>query len=430
MDAGIALAVHGIGKRYRLGMSRTGLLSERIAEALRAGGRQRSSADERDFWALRDVTFEVPEGQVVGLIGRNGAGKSTMLKVISRITPPTAGRAAVRGRVGTLLEVGTGFHPELSGRENVFLNGAVLGMKRREIIRKYDEIVEFAGVERFLETPVKRYSSGMYVRLAFAVAAHLEPEILLVDEVLAVGDLEFQRKCLGKMRDIASHGRTVLFVSHNLGAISRLCERALLFDGGHLAADGPPSEVIAQYVSADLPDPGSGQVDVPDGVERLGTGEARLRAVRLTTLDDLPLGALHLDQPFRLGLEFEVFADLAQAVFEVGVATFAGDRVVTANSVDREAPPLPVGAGRRVVSVDLDPLLLPGEFAIDVGIHRPDGTTVDYVAGAARLSALNAAEHGGDHYPWTAVRGYVRPRAVWSDVRPAAPAALADRAES
>jgi lipopolysaccharide transport system ATP-binding protein len=403
-----AVDVRGLSKVYRIKHNTRRATS--VVEALSRGLRFRRQTTEQ-FWALKDATFAVAQGEVLGIIGHNGAGKSTMLKIISRITPPTEGHAAVRGRVGTLLEVGTGFHPELSGRENVFLNGAVIGMKRREIMRKYDEIVEFAGVQRFLETPVKRYSSGMYVRLAFAVAAHLEPEILLVDEVLAVGDVEFQRKCLGKMRDVASHGRTVVFVSHNLGAISRLCERALLFEGGRLAADGSPADVIARYMSAALPDQSSGRVEVPEEAPRLGTGEARLRRVRLTTLDDRPLGAVHLDQ----------------AVFEVGVATYAGDRVVTANSVDREAPPVPLEAGRREVSVELDPLLLPGEFAIDVGVHRPDGTTVDYVQGAARLTALNAAEHGEDHYPWNAVRGYVRPRAVWSEVRSAVADPLPDR---
>ncbi len=322
----------------------------------------------------------------------------------------------MRGRVGTLLEVGTGFHPELSGRENVFLNGAVLGMKRREIMRKYDEIVEFAGVERFLETPVKRYSSGMYVRLAFAVAAHLEPEILLVDEVLAVGDVEFQRKCLGKMRDVASHGRTVLFVSHNLGAISRLCERAMLFETGKLTADGPPAEVIARYVAAAAPDASVGHADVAGDAPRLGTGEARLRAVRLTGVDGRPLGSIHLDQRFQVTAEFDVLADVDDAVFEVGVATFAGERVVTANSVDREQPPVRLERGRRAVSVELEAGLLPGEFALDVGVHHRNGTTIDYVQGALRFTALNASERGDDHYPWNAVRGYVRPHAVWSEV--------------
>ncbi len=211
-------------------------------------GRQIIQGDEiEEFWALRNVSFEVCKGEVVGVIGRNGAGKSTLLKILSRITEPTSGRVTLRGRIASLLEVGTGFHPELTGRENVFLNGAILGMSRTEIKRKFDEIVEFAGVETFLDTPVKRYSSGMYVRLAFAVAAHLDPEILVVDEVLAVGDAEFQRKCLGKMQDVASHGRTVLFVSHNMGAIERLCTKAVYLSNGEVHFFGDVRGATAKY---------------------------------------------------------------------------------------------------------------------------------------------------------------------------------------
>ncbi len=209
----------------------------------------RPSSTEEEFWALKDVSFEVNEGEVVGIIGRNGAGKSTLLKILSRITEPTSGRVTLRGRVASLLEVGTGFHPELTGRENIFLNGAILGMSRAEIKRKFDEIVEFAGVAKFLDTPVKRYSSGMYVRLAFAVAAHLDPEILVVDEVLAVGDAEFQKKCLGKMTDVASSGRTILFVSHNMAAIQSLCETCLFLELGQLRSVGPSAQIIDQYLT-------------------------------------------------------------------------------------------------------------------------------------------------------------------------------------
>jgi len=211
-----------------------------------------SAASKEEFWALKDVSFEVKRGEVVGIIGRNGAGKSTLLKILSRITEPTEGRVTLRGRVASLLEVGTGFHPELTGRENIFLNGAILGMTKAEIRKKFDEIVAFAEVERFLDTPVKRYSSGMYVRLAFAVAAHLEPEILVVDEVLAVGDAEFQKKCLGKMKDVATGGRTVLFVSHNMGAVTRLCQNGLLLQKGHLIKQGPVEEVISAYAASPM----------------------------------------------------------------------------------------------------------------------------------------------------------------------------------
>jgi lipopolysaccharide transport system ATP-binding protein len=246
-----AISVTGIAKRYRLGeRERYETLRETVMRSVKGiWKRQRSgSDDERTFWALRDLSFEIPEGQIVGLIGRNGAGKSTMLKILSRITAPTEGRATIHGRVGSLLEVGVGFHPELTGRENVYLNGAILGMRRAEIQRKFDEVVAFAEVERFLDTPVKRYSSGMYVRLAFSVAAHLEPEILLVDEVLAVGDTAFQKKCMGKMGSVARDGRTILFVSHNLVAITSLCERGILLDGGRLLMDGSAGQVVERYL--------------------------------------------------------------------------------------------------------------------------------------------------------------------------------------
>jgi len=254
----IVLATESLGKKYRLRhhtRPRYVALRDVLTEGLRSfvSGRAgvRSTSTEEDFWAVRDLSLAVGRGEAVGVIGRNGAGKSTLLKMLSRIVPPTTGRIRLRGRVGSLLEVGTGFHPELSGRENIFLNGTLLGMRRQEIRRRFDEIVAFAEIERFLDTPVKRYSSGMYVRLAFAVAAHLEPEILIVDEVLAVGDLEFQRKCLGKMEQVSSqHGRTVLFVSHNLVALRSLCSRAIWLDGGRCRMDGPADEVTAAYMAS------------------------------------------------------------------------------------------------------------------------------------------------------------------------------------
>lgn len=257
----IALRTENLSKRYRLGTRAsyhrfTELLEHFATAPLRWAMRtkraaaNRETADELYAWALRNVSFEVNRGEVVGIIGRNGAGKSTLLKVLSRITEPTGGVAEIYGRVGSLLEVGTGFHPELTGRENILLGGAVIGMKRSEIMNRFDEIVAFSEVEKFLDTPVKRYSSGMYMRLAFAVAAHLEPEILIVDEVLAVGDAQFQEKCLGKMGHLAQEGRTVLFVSHNMTAVQNLCQRAILLDEGELREDGPSAEVVAGYLTA------------------------------------------------------------------------------------------------------------------------------------------------------------------------------------
>ncbi|WNJ16400.1 ABC transporter ATP-binding protein [Pontibacter sp. G13] len=248
----IAIQVEHISKMYQLGAIGAGTLRETFQNAWRSlNGKHNSDVGKtKEFWALRDVNFEVKHGEVVGIVGKNGAGKSTLLKVLSKITEPTEGRIKLGGRIASLLEVGTGFHPELTGRENIFLNGSILGMTRVEIKQKFDEIVEFSGVEKFLDTPVKRYSSGMYVRLAFAVAAHLEPEILVIDEVLAVGDMEFQKKCLGKMKDVAGQGRTVLFVSHNMAAVNSLCSKAIFLQNGQVHSMGPTSDIIPKYMDS------------------------------------------------------------------------------------------------------------------------------------------------------------------------------------
>jgi len=246
----VAIVTERLSKQYRIGelQSTYGTLRDSFGAVARRLVQRDHKAHYEEIWALRDVSLEVYEGEVLGVIGRNGAGKSTLLKILTRITTPTSGRAEIRGRVGSLLEVGTGFHPELTGRENVFLNGSVLGMKRREIQHRFSEIVEFSGVEQFIDTPVKRYSSGMSVRLAFAVAAHLEPEVLLVDEVLAVGDAEFQRRCLGRMEDLSQSGRTVIFVSHQMQAVAQLCDRAILLEKGSVVLDGASGDVVAHYL--------------------------------------------------------------------------------------------------------------------------------------------------------------------------------------
>ncbi|MBI5686975.1 MAG: ABC transporter ATP-binding protein [Verrucomicrobia bacterium] len=292
-----AIQISGLGKRYRYGEVRSAndTLRADLAEWAkglfkRGNGQQRPQtlhaiherhldADPSYFWALRDINLEIKQGEVVGIIGRNGAGKSTLLKVLSRITPPTEGSVTYHGRIASLLEVGTGFHRELTGRENIFLNGSILGMKRSEIARKLDEIIAFAEVEKFMETPVKFYSSGMYVRLAFAVAAHLEPEIMVVDEVLAVGDAAFQKKCLGKMQDVSQHGRTVLFVSHNMAAIKTLCSRAVLLNAGRIEAQGKPEEVIARYLAGAAPEQG---ISLEQRTDRLGNGALRFTGIRFT----------------------------------------------------------------------------------------------------------------------------------------------------
>jgi lipopolysaccharide transport system ATP-binding protein len=294
------IRVEGLGKRYELGMEQAAYstLRESLANVLRAARRGGGRKPET-IWALRGVGFEVARGEVLALIGGNGAGKSTLLKILSRITEPTEGRAMLYGRVGSLLEVGTGFHPELSGRENIQLSGAILGMRREEIKQKFDEIVEFAEIEKFIDTPVKRYSSGMYMRLAFAVAAHLEPEILLVDEVLAVGDAAFQKKCLGKMSEVAHHGRTVLFVSHNMTAVNQLCPRAILLKRGAIARDGRTADVVAEYLRSG----GGGEVRWDDPSDAPGNERARLHAVRAVSKGEVAAD-VDIDQEVRIEVDF------------------------------------------------------------------------------------------------------------------------------
>ena len=308
----IAISAEGLGKRYRLGQDQDpyGRLSEVLSGKLRSPFRRRSERPDRtDFWALRDVGFEVPEGAAVGIIGRNGAGKSTLLKILSRITWPTTGSATLHGRIASLLEVGTGFHPELSGTENVYLSGAVLGMHRSEIRRKFDEIVEFSGIDtKFLDTPVKRYSSGMQVRLGFAVAAHLESEILLIDEVLAVGDMEFQKRCLGKMDEVANSGRTILFVSHQLPMIASLCDHCLLMEGGRVVASGPTSEVIHRYQSG--PGVNAASVDYPDAAKRPGDGVVSLLSAWVETGAGERQFEYSLLDPIRIRVRYRLHEEL------------------------------------------------------------------------------------------------------------------------
>jgi lipopolysaccharide transport system ATP-binding protein len=288
-----------LGSHVKGGLNLTEMLSS--AFRLFRSSRQQTT---KDFWALKGVSFEVKRGEVVGIIGRNGAGKSTLLKILSRIADPTGGRIELRGRVGSLLEVGTGFHPELTGRENIFLNGSVLGMAHREIARSFDAIVAFAGVEQFLDTPVKRYSSGMYVRLAFAVAAHLDPEILIIDEVLAVGDAEFQNRCLGKMKEVSAGGRTVLFVSHNMTAVQNLCSRAIVLAEGKVVTDGPPAEAVRSYLSQR----GDLAAEWTDTREPVPHRRVTLQAIRLRRADGAVAPALVPDQPFAIEIDYEVHA--------------------------------------------------------------------------------------------------------------------------
>jgi len=350
-------------------------------------GRQVVQGDEiEEFWALKNVSFEVKPGEVIGIVGRNGAGKSTLLKILSRITEPTDGRVLVRGRVASLLEVGTGFHPELTGRENIFLNGAILGMTQREIRKKFDEIVAFAEVERFLDTPVKRYSSGMYVRLAFAVAAHLEPEILVVDEVLAVGDAEFQRKCLGKMDEFSrTQGRTVLLVSHNVGVITSLCPTAMWLDQGSIRQCGTARAVIGEYLSHRVRNQDS--LICLDRLSRSPVQDDRLRLESLTWLCDFPL---QHGEPIRARIQFKTRAPVANVSVGIGFSDIEGRRLLTYDSDFQSGlRPSVNRSGIHCVELEIDSLpLAPEIYVLDIGSRSGDSHLLDYIPGAVTLEIV------------------------------------------
>lgn len=378
MSSESAISVAGLGKSYQI---------DREARATTLGellSRRRGAAARREFWALEDVSFEVGRGEALGVIGRNGAGKSTLLKVLSRITRPSKGEVRLNGRVGSLLEVGTGFHPELTGRENIWLNGAILGMRRHEIAAKFDDIVEFAETSAFLDVPVKRYSSGMYVRLAFAVAAHLNPDILIVDEVLAVGDAAFQKKCLGKMGDVTRmEGRTVLLVSHNLVAVTTLCTRAILLDGGHLIGSGPATQVAQQYLES------LGTVSASDLATRTDrTGSGAVRFTRLTVHNAAGSSVVQTGDEVTIDLAYEstggmkdvhfslgIHGPLDEPLFHLGTNTSGDDidRLPTTGVVSCRIPQLPVMPGAYLITAFCTVGGLVADWVIHAGALEVEG---------------------------------------------------------
>lgn len=386
-----AIRVENISKRYTIGAlnHRHDTLRERVADSVIGLFRPNGQSHWRDskIWALRDVSLEVRHGEVVGIIGPNGAGKSTLLKILSRITEPTEGRGKIHGRVGSLLEVGTGFHPELTGRENIYLNGAILGMKKAEIDCKFDAIVDFAEVEKFIDTPVKRYSSGMYVRLAFSVAAHLEFDILLVDEVLAVGDAAFQKKCLSRMGSAATQGRTVLFVSHNLGAVTTLCNRALLFDRGQLRKDGIVSDVIVHYQSQLLAGL-NGAVDLR-GANREGTGKARFSSISITARNTagLPCPVAYAGCDLDVRLSLACTADIRESNISLIVYDSNGYRLIDASTA-HAGTFVRLAAGEEVQARFLlrDVLLKPGTYFVGLWIGRGGIEKTDHVEYATSIT--------------------------------------------
>ncbi|MCC7009032.1 MAG: ABC transporter ATP-binding protein [Acidobacteria bacterium] len=417
-----SIVASGVGKRYRLGANKERYKSLRdslatsartFVQRMRRG--LRSGRRGEEIWALRDVSFEIKRGEVVGIIGRNGAGKSTLLKVLSRITDPSEGTVDLWGRVGSLLEVGTGFHPELTGRENIFLSGAILGMTRRDMIRRFDEMVAFSEVEKFVDTPVKHYSSGMYLRLAFAVAAHLEPEILLVDEVLAVGDARFQRKCLDKMQAVGAEGRTVLFVSHSMPAITRLCPRAILLDGGRLTRDGSSADVVAHYLHSGLGTTAAREWLDPGRAP--GHDAVRLRAVRVRNrLGDI-VDAIDIREPVSIELEYDVLRPGLTLLPHFSVHTAQGLFAFVGNDQDPRwrSRPRPAGRYRSVGRIPGN-LLSEGMMFIGAAMRTLEPDILQFwerdAVAFQVIDCPNAETARGD-YPG-GLPGAVRPLLEWT----------------
>ena len=400
------IVAEGLSKRYAIRRSADSYLTlrEQVARAAAApwhamraltgaeAWRRPSGRDE--VWALREVSFEVAEGEVFGIIGRNGAGKSTLLKVLSRIVAPTSGRARVRGRVGTMLEVGAGFHPELSGRDNIYLSGAILGMTRGEIARKFDEIVAFAGTERFIGTPVKHYSTGMYLRLAFAVAAHLEADILVVDEVLAVGDAEFQKRCLGRMREVAGAGRTVLLVSHNLAVVRSLCHRCGLLEGGRLVRYGDALDCIAHYLDWKAAEGGA-------TVRLEGTSARSPRLTTATLLsDEQPSARNFMGSSLSIEVTFESDDPLHYPILAYGIASEGGDVVVTGNNLYQESPRYAVPVRSGTIRCDLGPVpLMAGRYTVSLYLGDTPGLDTHVVEHALSFEVIERDLWGTGQLP-------------------------------
>lgn len=403
----IAIRAEGVSKLYRIGELRSSMnLSEIVTSAMvapwrrlwpgsgRSGSERRAAPPSIDrFWALKDVSFEVKRGDVLGIIGRNGAGKSTLLKVLSRITKPTEGRALIAGRVGSLLEVGTGFHPELTGRDNIYLNGIILGMKKAEIDRQFDEIVAFAEVEAFLDTPVKRYSSGMYVRLAFAVAAHLEPEVLIVDEVLAVGDAAFQKKCLGKLGDVAKEGRTILFVSHNMNAIQRLCPRSMLLERGQLVDYDLTPNVVTRYLSGNASDTSPAHwIDMSQAV-RSGTGQVYVEALCYSSRNQASGYRPYTRGPLEIRLKIR--SETSRSIGSIAVTIYDkyGTKLINADTISY-GETVDLHTGTNIVRLEVDGLYLnPEIYTLGWWLGDHLGNAFDYVEAALNLEVVEFASN-------------------------------------
>lgn len=423
----IVLKAENISKQYRLGQLGTGTISHDLNRAwaklrgkedpyLKVGDmNDRSKRGGSNYvWSLKDINFEVKQGEVLGIIGKNGAGKSTLLKILSQVTTPTTGKVKVKGRIAALLEVGTGFHPELTGRENIFLNGAILGMTKSEIKSKLDEIVEFSGVAKYLDTPVKRYSSGMMVRLGFAVAAHLEPEILIVDEVLAVGDAEFQDKCLGKMKDVAGEGRTVLFVSHNMAAVKSLCKTGIYLKYGEIVKRDVIEDVLTEYLSENKLVAQSGEIPL-DFHRSGGTGEAFYRKVFITKGNNQKTSEILFGEPFKLIAELELLKNFNDCSMCFVVHNNVGDPVlfIKDNSLNFQNTKF-FKKGNVNMEIEILTKLMPGNYNITAGfIQTKSGASIDWIENIFAFKVSKLGYIGHEDYPYYTVHGVVETESKW-----------------
>jgi len=422
----IVLKAENISKQYRLGQLGTGTIAHDINRwwhkvrgkedpYLKIGDtNDRSKLGRSDYvWSLKDINFEVKQGEVLGIIGKNGAGKSTLLKILSQVTTPTIGEVNVKGRIAALLEVGTGFHPDLTGRENVFLNGAILGMSKAEIKSKLDEIIEFSGVAKYIDTPVKRYSSGMMVRLGFAVAAHLEPEILIVDEVLAVGDAEFQKKCMGKMKDVSGQGRTVLFVSHNMASIRMLCNKCMFLEQGKLKNIGDTDTIIGTYLSSNEIIQTGEKDEIPSDLSLYNTGEAKFKKAFVLNSELKKTDTLDFLEPFSVQFEMDILKPIVDCTLILCIVNQYGERVLMA-AEDEKYKPQSFEKGRYSTMIAFEENLMPGNYSLGLSIaYFHTGSSIDFIESFYTFTVSKESKAKNMEYPWATIHGYIRPKTKW-----------------
>lgn len=419
MSKEIVIKAENVSKLYRLGQVGTGTLSHDLKRwwAMTRGKEDpylkigmendRTKKSSSDLaWALKDINFEVERGDTLGIIGKNGAGKSTLLKILSRVTNPSTGSIRVNGQIASLLEVGTGFHQELTGRENVYMNGAILGMTKKEITKKFDEIVSFSGIQKYIDTPVKRYSSGMTVRLGFAVAAHLDSEVLVVDEVLAVGDAEFQKKAIGEMKNIAVSGRTVLFVSHNMPSMKALCNKGMMLRNGMVDFTGSIDDTIEKYLTSDSDMSESGIIPV-DMPRLYSTGEGRFRQVTLRDGEGIVKNEFYYLSPIAVEVDLEIVQDIREAVVFIMIGTLDGERILYQDSLLGNLKGMPLKEGRFTITTEIKQCLLPGAYSVYLGLTHINGTTIDWVERVYDFHVLKMSYEANMQYRWEGSHGYV-----------------------